>query len=216
MKNKKLLKSLGLFACAILLVVGSVTGTMAYLTSRKTVTNTFSFGNVSISMDESKVNLYGVPETPASRVTENQYKLIPGQTYVKDPIITVAAGSEECYLYVKIDNDLTGIEVAADDTADATESIEEQLIANGWVALEGVSKVYVYMGDKSVSGKVKAGVDTPVAVDTFGNFTVKSEVSSTTIDGFGIKTIVVTAYAVQTAGFADAKTAFTTAFAGGY
>lgn len=216
MKNKKLLKSLGLFACAILLVVGSVTGTMAYLTSRKTVTNTFSFGNVSISMDESEVDLYGVPVTPANRVTENQYKLIPGQTYVKDPIITVAAGSEECYLYVKIDNDLTGIEIAADDTEDATESIEEQLIANGWEALEGVAKVYVYKGEKSVSGKVKAGTDTPVTVNTFGDFTVKSEVSSTTIDGFGIKTIVVTAYAVQTAGFANAKTAFTTAFAGGY
>ena len=111
---------------------------------------------------------------------------------------------------------MTDIEIAADDTADEFESIEEQLKANGWVALEGVADVYVYMGEKSDSGKVKADENTPVTVNTFGKFTVKSEVSSTMIDGFGSKTIVVTAYAVQTAGFADAKTAFTTAFAGEY
>ena len=48
MKNLK--KALVLLLCAILLVVGSVMGTLAYLTSQDQVTNTFTVGNVEIDL----------------------------------------------------------------------------------------------------------------------------------------------------------------------
>ena len=45
-ENKKAKKVVALLLCAVLLVVGSVTGTMAYLTANDTVTNTFTVGKV--------------------------------------------------------------------------------------------------------------------------------------------------------------------------
>lgn len=97
MKTAK--KSLLLISCAILLVAASVLGTMAYLTSQKSVTNTFTVGNVNIKLDEAKVNADGTEVTPASRTEEgNEYHLVPGHSYTKDPTVTVLKNSEESYV----------------------------------------------------------------------------------------------------------------------
>ena len=100
MKTKS--KALLLTLCAVLLVAASVLGTMAYLTSTDTVTNTFTVGKVEIKLDEAKVNADGIPEEGAARVTANSYKLMPGTTYTKDPTVTVKAGSEESYVRMKV------------------------------------------------------------------------------------------------------------------
>ena len=97
MKTKT--KALALVLSAVLLVVTTVFTTMAYLTSTtKTVQNTFTVGKVAITLDEAKVDEYGVEIEGAERVLKNEYKLIPGHTYVKDPTVTVAADSEESYI----------------------------------------------------------------------------------------------------------------------
>lgn len=57
MKTKS--KALLLTLCAVLLVAASVMGTMAYLTSTDKVENTFTVGNVKITLDEAKVNTDG-------------------------------------------------------------------------------------------------------------------------------------------------------------
>ena len=93
-------KSIALVMMAVLLVAASVMGTLAYLTSKDTVKNTFTVGKVKITLDEAKVNEYGEADTPASRVKENTYKLIPGHAYTKDPTVHFAAGSEAGYLFV--------------------------------------------------------------------------------------------------------------------
>ena len=95
MKTKS--KALLLTLCAVLLVAASVLGTMAYLTSTDTVTNTFTVGKVEIKLDETDVTN---PTGP--RVTANSYKLMPGTTYTKDPTVTVKAGSEESYVRMKV------------------------------------------------------------------------------------------------------------------
>lgn len=100
MKTKS--KALLLTLCAVLLVAASVLGTMAYLTSTDTVTNTFTVGKVEIKLDEAKVTADGIPVESAARVTENSYKLMPGNTYTKDPTVTVKAGSEESYVRMKV------------------------------------------------------------------------------------------------------------------
>lgn len=86
--------------CAVMLVVGSVAGTMAYLTSQDTVTNTFTVGKVQIKLDEAKVGTDGKALTgdSAERVKGNEYHLIPGSTYDKDPTVTVTANSEDSYV----------------------------------------------------------------------------------------------------------------------
>lgn len=100
MKTKS--KALLLTLCAVLLVAASVLGTMAYLTSEDKVVNTFTVGKVKITLDEAKVDVNGVAVTPAARVEENSYKLMPGHTYTKDPTVTVLKDSEESYVRLKV------------------------------------------------------------------------------------------------------------------
>lgn len=179
--------------CAGTLVVGSVAGTMAYLTDTKTVTNTFTVGNVAITLDETDVDINGVQED-TTRVTENQYKLMPGHSYTKDPKIHVASDSEDCYLFVKVANEITNIE------GDTT--VAHQMAAKGWVAVEGApAGVYVYTEDNALA-VVAGGQDVPV----FDNFTVAGTVDNTTLATYTDKTITVTAYAIQADGFGS-KTA---------
>ena len=97
-KTKALLLSL----CAVLLVAATVFTTVAYLTSKDDVKNTFTIGKVNIKLDEAKVDETGNAIEGADRVKENSYKLLPGHTYTKDPTVTVLKGSEEAYVRMKV------------------------------------------------------------------------------------------------------------------
>lgn len=86
-----------------LVCVFAVGMTIAYLTSTtETVTNTFTVGNVKITLDEAMVDEMGVPVENADRVTANTYKLLPGHTYTKDPTIHVDESSEDCFIRAKV------------------------------------------------------------------------------------------------------------------
>lgn len=112
MKAKTKTKALLMSLCAVLLVAASVLGTMAYLTDSKDVKNTFTVGNVTITMDEAKVDGNGnaidkqgkrvTNLADAERVPGNAYKLLPGHTYTKDPTVTVLAPSVESYVRMKV------------------------------------------------------------------------------------------------------------------
>ena len=80
MKKKNLKKLLLAVCCAALLVCVSIGATVAYLTSTGTVENTFTVGNVNITLDETKVDLNGNAVTPAERSNGNRYKLLPCHT----------------------------------------------------------------------------------------------------------------------------------------
>ena len=98
MKKKILLVG----AMMVLVALAAVGVTMAYLTSTDEATNTFTVGNVAITLDEAKVYTDGTPVENADRVQENSYKLIPGHEYTKDPTVHVSANSEPCYLRAKV------------------------------------------------------------------------------------------------------------------
>lgn len=189
---KKTKKALILSLCAVLLVTASVLGTVAYLTSTDKVVNTFTVGNVAITLDETDVD----NSTPGDddRDKANSYKLLPGHTYTKDPIIHVAANSEDCYLFVKIVNEISAIE--------ADTKVADQMTAKGWVAVDESNGIYVYTTDKVNPVVVSKEADVPV----FDTFTIAGTVDNTTLAAYANKTITVTAYAIQADGFAD-KTA---------
>ena len=191
--KKKILMALAIVCCAILLVVGSVAGTVAYLTATDTVTNTFTVGNVAITMDETKVDAYGVAVDGAGRVKENTYKLIPGHSYTKDPVIHVQAGSEKSYLFVKITDEIAAIQ--------DTKTIAEQLTANGWTLLDG-DVWYHAAVDASASAN-------DIDVKVFESIKIKNDAAVAT---YANKTIKVIAYAVQADGFTTAEAAWTATF----
>lgn len=193
-------KTLLLALCAVLLVVGSVMGTMAYLTSQDAVTNTFTVGSVAITLDETDVNTAGVKEGE-TRVDANTYKLMPGHSYTKDPIVHFAAKSEASWLFIKVENNIAG----AESTAEGYKNIATQISENGWTALTGVNNVYY----KQVSANTtNAAVDYPV----FSSFAISDSLDGTALAAFDGKTVVVTAYAVQADGFDDAADAWAATF----
>ncbi len=195
---KKSAKALLLSLCAVLLVVASVMGTLAYLTSTDEVKNSFTVGSVAITLDEAKVDAKGdaITGDGAQRVKANEYKLMPGHEYDKDPTVHVDANSEDCWLFVKVVDEIAAIE------ADTT--VAAQMATNGWAVVDGAANIYAY---KEI---VKANSDVPV----FKTFTIKGNVDNTTLATYADKTIVVTAYAIQADGFETAAAAWTAAGSG--
>lgn len=193
MKAKTKTKALLMSLCAVLLVAASVLGTMAYLTAHDEVKNTFTVGNVAITMDETDVD----DSTPnKERDQANSYKLLPGHTYTKDPIIHVDANSEDCYLFVKVDNQIAAIE------ANGNTTVAAQMATKGWKAVEGKDGIYVYVGTTTAPVAVKANDN----VTVFEQLVIAGTVNGDTLKAYENKTITVTAYAVQKDGF-EGKTA---------
>lgn len=95
-------RTVALVLAIVLVFAVAVGGTVAYLTSTANVKNTFTVGSVDIKLDEAKVTPDGKAVTPAERVTANDYKLMPGHVYTKDPTVTVLNGSEESYVRMKV------------------------------------------------------------------------------------------------------------------
>lgn len=78
-----------LMACVMAFGI-AVGGTLAWLTDKTgDVVNTFTPSTINITLTEEK---------PADKTA----KMIPGFTIEKDPKVTVAANSEDCYLFVKV------------------------------------------------------------------------------------------------------------------
>lgn len=101
---------------ALVLVVGCIIGgTLAWLTAKTdAVVNTFTTSDIDVTLTE----------------TEEEYKMVPGYTIHKDPKTTVVKGSEECYLFVKVEKSAN------------FDSFMTYEMADGWTALEGVEGVY--------------------------------------------------------------------------
>ncbi len=188
MKTKT--KALVLGLCAVLLVVTTVFATMAYLTDNKQVTNTFTVGKVAITLDEAKVDLYGKEVENTGRVQTNTYKLIPGHTYTKDPTVHVSEGSEDCWLFVKLEN---GLETITADT-----KIETQMGDKGWALIDQTNNIWAYNRIASAKDEVKV----------FENFTLKADAE---VEKYQTATITITAYAIQADGFETADDAWTAA-----
>ncbi len=203
MKGKK--KIFAIVMAAVLLVVGSVMGTIAYLTSTDEVTNTFTVGDIAITLDEAKVGTDGIALTgeEAERVAANSYKLIPGLAYDKDPVIHVQKGSELAWLFVKVENGIANIEDAANAEIP---TIAAQMEKNGWTAVAGATNVYAYSGAVSAADGV---IDVPV----FENFEISGNITNEALAAYDEAQIVVTAYAVQAEGFENAAAAWAAAFA---
>lgn len=188
MKNAK--KIVALLLCAVLLVGATIAGTVAYLTSSDSVENTFTVGNVAITMVETKVDEYGVALTGenAGTTDKNTYKLIPGHTYTKDPTVTVGDTSENCFIFVKIENGLNTNATLNMSTAWAKVNDDN----NG-------TSVWVYGTTNAPTAVAKNGSVTPFDNFTFGN--------SANPASYKDATIKVTAYAIQATDLGEADTA---------
>lgn len=204
-------KTLTVIIALVLVVVMSVAGTVAYLTSSDTVTNTFTVGNVQIKLDEAKANPDGTLVEGADRVKANSYKLIPGHTYNKDPMVTVLKGSESSYVKMTV----TFTKASELDAIFAPNGADMTSIFNGYDSAN-----WIYKGNTEDTEKntrtyefwYKEAVAAPtadVALDAlFDSITVPGTITNkqlATIEGM---TITVNAYAIQADSFANAEAAW--------
>lgn len=99
-------KILALVLCVALAAVAIVGGTLAYFTDTDDQTNTFTMGNVEIYLRESEVKKGedGQPVVNGNKTTgkDQTYHVFPGQSYTKDPTITVKSDSEDCWLVATV------------------------------------------------------------------------------------------------------------------
>lgn len=201
-------KALVLTLCAVLLVVATVMGTLAYLTAQTdTITNTFTVGKVALTLDEVKVDAYGKPDTPVARVKGNAYKLIPGHTYTKDPTVHVEANSENSWIFVKVENGIAALEATTVAGENGYKAIANQITANHWTKLDGVD------GVDNVYYKEYTSKSTDEDMKVFETFKIADDASTKTEwNSVGQNTnVTVTAYAVQKDGFDSVKAAWTAA-----
>ena len=204
-------KVLVLALCAVLLVSATIMGTMAYLTSSDTVTNTFTVGNVQIKLDEAKANADGSLVPNADRVKANSYKLLPGHTYNKDPMVTVLNGSESSYVKMTV----TFTKAAELDTIFAPNGADMTSIFVGydsanWIG-KGVSKdtdsntrTYEFWYKEAVDG-LSGDVELDALFDKIVVPGTITNAQLATIEGM---TITVNAYAIQADGFDTAEAAW--------
>ena len=171
---------------ALVLVIGcAVGGTVAWLVAKTDpVVNTFTYGDINITLTETK------PEN-------KQAKIIPGVDIEKNPKVTVKAGSEACWLFVKVD------EENWPDFKDGDTRKVSYAIADGWTALTDVPGVYY----REVPA---ATADTDFAILRDNVVTVSSTLTKTEVNSvISIQPkLTFTAYAVQQAGINTAAEAW--------
>lgn len=167
---------------ALALIVGVAGGaTFAWLTAKTDpVVNTFTYGDINIDLEET---------------TGDSYKIIPGVDIAKNPTVTVKAGSEACWLFVKVEEE--GTFVANKVTYS---------IADGWTKGDGTSiPANVYYREVDASN---AAQEFPVLKDN--KIYVSDTLTKIDISGISTKTpkLSITAYAIQKDGMANAEKAW--------
>ena len=209
--NSKLRRILLTVCSAALLVCVTVGATVAYLTSTDTVTNTFTVGKVQIKLDEAAANADGSLIKDADRVKANSYKLLPGHTYNKDPMVTVLKDSEKSYVKMTV----TFSKAAALDAIFAPNGANMTSIFNGYDSTN-----WNYKGNTEDTGKdtrtyefwykeAVAAPDADVKLDAlFDSITVPGSITNAQLATLEGMTITVNAYAIQADGFDTADKAW--------
>lgn len=168
---------------ALVLVIGcAVGGTAAWLATKSdSIVSTFTYGDINIALTET------TPEKEPA-------KIIPGVDIEKALKVTVKANSEDCWLFVKVEEE--GTFVANKVTYS---------IADGWTKGDGTNipaNVY-YRAVDAVTN------DTDFAVLKDDKIYVSEELSKSDIQSITVQpTLTFTAYAVQKDGIDDAATAW--------
>ena len=202
--NKKFSTKTKLISSAIslmLIVCFAITGTVAWLVDKtEPVTDTFVMGHVDIMLidadDDANDGLWSASEHYAAATgdanyglyNDGKFKLIPGATIQFNPAVKVGANSEDCYVFVKIEQ--TGSEFTF---GDATVDAYTYNLTSEWDEVE--EGVY---GCRNVLVK-----NTEQTIIDGGKLTVNVNLTNGAITAE--PTIKITAYAIQEDHLTDAN-----------
>lgn len=164
----------------VMLIGGVVGGTVAWLTdTSEEVKNTFTPSDINITLTEDAGD-----ET-------KEFKMVPGNTIVKDPKVTVAANSEACWLFVKVEE------------SSVLDTYITYTVDSAWTELSGEDGVYYRAVDAATA---KKGVTYDVLTNnqvTVNTTVTKADMDALEVSGATQPTLTFTAYAIQSANLAD-------------
>lgn len=172
---------------ALVLVIGcSLGGTLAWLVDKtNTVTNTFTVGDINITLSET---------------TGNDYMILPGVNILKDPKVTVLKDSEACWLFVKVD------EVNWPGFMNGENRKVDYRPAAGWTPLDEENHPGVYYREVDAATAEKGAA---YGVLLNNEVTVSETLTKDEINGIITKPqLTITAYAVQKEGVATVEQAW--------
>lgn len=206
---KKKLLAIFLIVCVLAITIS--TTSLAYFTDTKTVENTFAVGDVTITLDEAKVQVVDehAQLVDGQRTEENQSygKLYPGFSITKDPTIT-NTGSESAYVGAKI------VITTKNGITNDNKSIFDGLLTGG--LLTQSTGVVVNKRLNSNAYEIYIVCNTALAKDAkaqlFTTLDIPETYNNAQMAQFEDMKISVTAYAVQSVGMTDAATALKAAF----
>ena len=191
MKKKKII--VAAFALLALFLIG---GAMAFFTDTKTLTNTFTMGNVQITLTEPNYN------------SANATGVMPGAEINKDPLIT-NTGASNAYVFMKITEPCYNNKHVFDYDYATNSNVWKVVGTKGTCTGTGistVSTVYAYAIETQVENQpvVQLAVLPPTAGDNataplFYQVKVNSTFDATAVTALSNSTIqiVVDAYAIQ-------------------
>lgn len=192
-KSKGVATKTMILILAVMMIVGcTIGGTLAWLTAQsETVTNTFTVGDINISLAET---------------TGTSYNFVPGDKLAKDPKVTVTGGSEDCYLFVRIKEENNTV---LNQTTG--EKVINWAIANGWTPVAGHDDYWYREVTSSNSDQVYTVLADGITTDTHdGSVSVSTLVTKDMVNTLNTDTpkIIITAAAVQKDNIADVTAAF--------
>ena len=177
---------------ALALIVGVAGGaTFAWLTATSdTVVNTFTYGDIKITLAET---------------TGDSYKIIPGVDIAKNPEVTVKAGSEACWLFVKVEEENWPTLTYVD--GETTVRKVNYDIADGWTKGGGTNNIPANVYYRKVDAS-NADQEFPVLKDN--KITVSDTLTKIDINEklTGTPKLSITAYAIQKDGMNNAAEAW--------
>ncbi|MCD7722892.1 MAG: hypothetical protein LUH82_02915 [Clostridiales bacterium] len=210
----KLKKKYIITVLASLLLIAALMAapTYSYLYYKSaSIVNNFAPGSLEISLDEAVVDKYGEPVTDGSgqatgerTSTGNSYRYLAGAELTKDPTVTVFNGSDSCYVYVCVVDELT----SCTNSAGTALFTVEDLNTDDWAVVSTVSgsnvttTIYRYCGDAQSKDSVidaSAAESDIVLSPIFTTIKVSEELTQQDIETIGSKTITVTSWAIQSA-----------------
>ena len=173
-------KTFVLLLALVLIAGAAVGGTLAWLTAKSdAVVNTFTTSDITVKLKET---------------TGTSYKMVPGCELEKNPKAWVVAGSEDCYLFVKLD--------WANNTYTSGKTTKNYLdwdIAEGWTLVPGETNVY-YRIVTSTQMSSDDGKTNAYPVLAGNTVTVSGEITKEQMNAFTgdyLPKLTITAYATQ-------------------
>lgn len=167
----------------------AVGGTLAYLTANtEELTNTFSFTTNGIGLTLSETATegigYDINKTSASEGDGIEYtNIVPGATLDKEPSLTVAQNSVDCYVYALV----TGIDTDTTDDFYTTWGTNWNAVSG----FQGEGTLLKYQVKVTTTNTASASYTIPNPI--FTSVTVNSDIEST-VD---FDDVVIQGYAIQ-------------------